>query len=88
MKSVDLVSTGVRIPPCPQNRFAVTSNNQFPISREILNRVSEFVWSLEIGVWNLFAKQAVVAQLVEHLHGKEKVTSPILVNGSEKVIYG
>ncbi len=26
---------------------------------------------------------AVVAQLVEHLHGKEKVTGPIPVNGSE-----
>ncbi len=25
---------------------------------------------------------AVVAQLVEHLHGKEKVTGPIPVNGS------
>ena len=51
-KSVGLVPTGVRIPPCPHFD------------------------SFELGF-------AVVAQLVEHLHGKEKVTSPILVNGSE-----
>ncbi len=28
---------------------------------------------------------AVVAQLVEHVHGKDEVTSSILVNGSTKI---
>lgn len=45
-----------------------------------------FFWILWLGDWNLRAKQAVVAQLVEHLHGKEKVTGPIPVNGSDRFL--
>ena len=33
---------------------------------------------------SLKARVAVVAQSVEHLHGKEKVTGPIPVNGSDR----
>ena len=38
--------------------------------------------SVELDDWNLPAKQAVVAQLVEHVLGKDEVTGPIPVNGS------
>jgi hypothetical protein len=32
-------------------------------------------------------KKAVVAQLVEHFHGKEKVASSILANGSNRKVF-
>ena len=40
-----------------------------------------FCWS--VSAFRNLRRAAVVAQLVEHLHGKEKVTGPIPVNGSE-----
>jgi hypothetical protein len=41
-------------------------------------------WKLGFGDWRLFVKQAVVAQSVEHVHGKDGVTGSNPVNGSER----